>query len=838
MNPTAYLLGSAGLKVFPVSAKKRPTVKGWQNPLAVHEYQWPTENVGVNVPDGVFIIDLDVYKGVRRSDVEAALQCVLPWDDALIQTTQSGGEHYAFSVPYGAPMLQGSDLLGVRGFDSRASGRGFFVTGARYTPSPRGVAAIADPARLPALPAEALIALVQQPTEERQRADLPEGDPDVDLWREALRHIDPTDRPTWWAVGCGLHWEFHQRPDEGFALFDAWSAGEFWHDGCPPGYDAETQPQQWESMSPDRSGNGDNVITIASVYQLAVRGGWRPPATVNVADAFGPGAASADTFNGLVARIHEQGSDVRHTVELVEAIAGAGCNALQVNLLAAMLKQALREERLLDKALTAKIDKALNTDAPALPAPAPVFVGEYVPASDIPARRLSRPETSHGDNAESMLREIFGDRLALLHGGLRWWTGREWQAVADETLDTLTFQALRPGKSTSTNVSGTRKALVALSPRLQPPENTGRLVYFQNGVIDLDAPGAAELLPHDPGYVNTGCLTVPYDPTAGCPNWHGFLGSIFGNESDGADRGALLQEIMGYCLFDDLLNTQKAIAFDGVSRAGKGVVLELLATLLGPDRCGSFTFSNLADGKTQSVFRGHPVMMDTEAKPPQRQTSAQAIGFLNKVASNEVVSVQLLNTQTPWSGRLNTKMLIGCNGIPTMIDDSGASSNRFHVLKFTKSFEGREDRGLLRRLLLELPGIAAWAVEGARRLISNGGSFTAPETSIDSSNELRSSNQPLREFIEEMITFDPDGRAHSGDLWRAYRIWAADTNTRLPSRTSFYKSFKQTVLGGDVRYEKALRIGDQVNTGFAGIALTDPATSSQSVVAGAFAGKS
>lgn len=114
--------------VFPVNLihtkgkdkpEKRPAVKGWQTHMASVADLAFSQNIGVGVPAGHVFIDLDTYKGVTREAVEAALGVALPWDDALIQRTVSGGEHYCFRLPDGAEVRQGSSVLGVPGLDTR-----------------------------------------------------------------------------------------------------------------------------------------------------------------------------------------------------------------------------------------------------------------------------------------------------------------------------------------------------------------------------------------------------------------------------------------------------------------------------------------------------------------------------------------------------------------------------------------------------------------------------------------------------------------------------------------------------------------------------------------------
>ena len=132
------------MQVFPVRKSFDTQKKKWNKHPAVpkgvdwREYKaTPDEldhsaNIGICIPDGVVVIDLDTQKGVTREAVESALGCALDWDDALLQATVSGGEHYAFALPQDVTVRQGDSLLGVPGFDTRCAGKGWICSGEGY----------------------------------------------------------------------------------------------------------------------------------------------------------------------------------------------------------------------------------------------------------------------------------------------------------------------------------------------------------------------------------------------------------------------------------------------------------------------------------------------------------------------------------------------------------------------------------------------------------------------------------------------------------------------------------------------------------------------------------
>lgn len=350
----AEQLYASSIAVFPCYASKVPAVhkgESWKDYAQQHPstHAWPSPLVGVVCPTGAVIIDLDLYKGVTREHVEAHLGCKLPWDAALIQVTERGGHHYAFQVDWRVRF--GDSLDGILGFDTRCAWQGYICTGGNYQPVGFGVFALAHPQALPLLPNECRSVLEHIEREPVKREALPDGEHDVETIREALRHIDPGgSRSEWVRIGLALRHEFHDDEVTGLQLFDQWSAGELWADGCPANYAAEVMESQWASFKPE------GATTTATLFYQAIQAGWRPPSTFDTAAAFGAGAAPIETFNGLAEKVYEFGTDVTKVQPLLDEIATSGCNSLQRDLLISALSRELKEAKLLSKPVRLQLD--------------------------------------------------------------------------------------------------------------------------------------------------------------------------------------------------------------------------------------------------------------------------------------------------------------------------------------------------------------------------------------------------------------------------------------------------------------------------------------------------
>jgi len=548
------------------------------------------------------------------------------------------------------------------------------------------------------------------------------------------------------------------------------------------------------------TGIDTGITYIYKLFDLARKSGWVEPPEFDTAPAFSCENKAYKRISGLINSSELKPNQIE---SLCAEIKNSECDQMHFNQLRCELISALKAAKRWDGKDTAQlIDE--KTTKPVLSFP--VSLPAIMDVAFIPPHMLSQASGNHGNNAVLMLLEIFGDRIRERFNCLWWWSGSEWASISPKMIRRITYHALEMGSSTKNNVEGTISALLAKADDL-PDTIRGPLIFFKDCVLDI---GEMKVRAHQKSDFNTGTLSInlcsSIPPT---PNWSNFLDDIFGGLDDCQDRKDLLQEIIGWAMLQDDLNAHKIIALDGVSRAGKSLILELLSAIMGDNKCGTTTFSNIANGKTQSAFRMYDVVIDVDAEAPPRRDIKAAMGCLKKVASNEKISIELLHVQEPWNGRLNTKMLIACNGIPTLMDDSGATTNRFQVLKFERTFKDeKEDRGLLMRIMPEIEAIANWAIGGAVRLVKNKGRFTQPVSSTEAMEELRDQNQPLVEFIQDCLEFGGDFRCHSMAVWKCYDEFARARNIPLCSAPTFQRSIKKALKAGQYQCEhkKAIRI--------------------------------
>jgi len=117
--------------------------------------------------------------------------------------------------------------------------------------------------------------------------------------------------------------------------------------------------------------------------------------------------------------------------------------------------------------------------------------------------------------------------------------------------------------------------------------------------------------------------------------------------------------------------------------------------------------------------------------------------------------------------------------LPKFDENSPALARRFVPLILTESFFGREDRGLIDRLLPELPGILNWAIEGWKRL-QDRGHFLLPSASRAAVDAIQERSSPIAAFLAEMCDVGPGLCVEKDKLYAAWLGWNERNGDRNP----------------------------------------------------------
>lgn len=422
-----------------------------------------------------------------------------------------------------------------------------------------------------------------------------------------------------------------------------------------------------------------------------------------------------------------------------------------------------------------------------------------------------------------------GSLLRAWQGSFYRWGAAHWCELteADVKADLYDFLDRQPGADYRPDQTRVNKVLDALrhasavhlpsaltppcwigGTKSHPPEE---LVACANGLLHLPT---RQLVSPTPRYFNLNA--VPFDFNADAPQpsqWLAFLATIW---PDDPDAIATLQELFGYLLTPDT-SQQKIFLIVGPKRSGKGTIARVLTELLGQASVAGPTLESLGKDHGLQPLLGTLAAIVSDARLGGKADQKQIAEHLLRISGEDRVTVnrKFLPAITT---RLSTRFVLLTNELPRIADASGAMASRFVILKMTQSFLGREDPGLTTRLLLELPGVLTWAVEGWHRLRARG-YFAPPASSAAAVQELADLGSPITAFVRERCNLAPTAETGTDALYIEWRDWCASQGHSFVSDKG---TFGRDLAAAFPQVEKGQRRSGRV---YRGIAVSPRVTS-------------
>jgi putative DNA primase/helicase len=422
------------------------------------------------------------------------------------------------------------------------------------------------------------------------------------------------------------------------------------------------------------------------------------------------------------------------------------------------------------------------------------------------------------DTARAFLKERYTqDGLATLYhfdGAYYWWNGRCYEKADAKTIRAEIYQfldnafrwdfrlnKLMPFNPTTKKVNDVVDALQAvvnlpnstpvpgwltdehIPDMTHPPEE---LVALSNGLLHLPT---LELQPPTPRFFSFNALDYSYRPDAGAcpPHWIEFLTQLWPNDQESIDT---LQEIFGYLLTADT-SQQKIFMIVGPKRSGKGTIARVLTEMLGRSNVSAPTLASLAERFGLAPLIDKQAAIIADARLGVRADQAAIGERLLSISGEDSITVDRkpIGART---GRLPTRFLLLTNELPRFADASGALAGRLILLALTESFYGKEDLGLIDRLLAELPGILNWSIEGWKRLRKRG-HFKQPKSSRDLMQELEDIASPIKAFIRDCCDVDPYVETACDLLYETWRIWCGGQGRNPTAQPTFGRDLRAAI---------------------------------------------
>ena len=268
------------------------------------------------------------------------------------------------------------------------------------------------------------------------------------------------------------------------------------------------------------------------------------------------------------------------------------------------------------------------------------------------------------------------------------------------------------------------------------------LLGVQNGVIDLRTLTFREGRRED--YVTKFCGTH-YDAEAKCPNWHRFLDRIMDRNQDIIEY---LQRFDGYGLTGSVAEEVMRILW-GRGKNGKSTYRETKRLLLGDysDTCGVDVLIQKHDAGAATPQMAKLKGLRHISVNETRENGKLSEERVKNLTSNEALEARFLN-QNPFTFMPTHKADITTNHKPIITGTDEGIWRRIHLIPFNVTIpeEERDEHYREKYLVLELPGILNWMLEGLRKYNENG--LKPPEEIQAATKDYRTEMDVIEQWLE------------------------------------------------------------------------------------------
>lgn len=314
-------------------------------------------------------------------------------------------------------------------------------------------------------------------------------------------------------------------------------------------------------------------------------------------------------------------------------------------------------------------------------------------------------------------------------------------------------------------------------------------------------------------------VQLPFDPLEGpTPQFAQFLAETFASSTSGecVEQINLVQEIVGAIMLGIAHRFQKAILFhDPYGRAGKGTLERVIRALVPNAFVTAISPFNFHREYYLASLAGSRLNVVGEL-PDQESIPAAAF--------KSVTGGDLLTGRHPSHRTVTFKNeaahLFMSNHLINTRDHSEAFFSRWLIIEFPNSrlrLDLPIDPALADRIIEhEMPGIAHWALQGARRLLLQG-QFSKSVAHDRLMARWRRTSNSLEEFIHECCTTGEDNLSiRRSKFYVAYKQWCGE-NGRRPFAKGKVRELMEHNIALGVRLTN--RDGYEI---FRGITLKDP----------------
>jgi putative DNA primase/helicase len=345
-------------------------------------------------------------------------------------------------------------------------------------------------------------------------------------------------------------------------------------------------------------------------------------------------------------------------------------------------------------------------------------------------------------------------------------------ANAEKDFRERTTLALRD-EFVSRRLSETMHYMKNILPEVTPDEATSMSDYLnvKNGLIRLSDMQFEE---HRPELRTIMQLPVEYVHGAECPRLLEFLSTVTYSECL-----PIIQEMFGYCLMNTM-QYEKSFLLYGEGQNGKGTLISVMQRFFGEQNTSNVGLQSLAENRfaAASLFGK---MVNLHADIPNRLIEDTSL-FKELTSGDRIQAEEKHKAAFSFNNR--AKLVFSANELPSSKDNSDGFHRRWVIIPFPNKFNDRELRSQLFSDL-EMSGILNWAIEGAKRLVKQGG-FSESKIVREKVQDYREKSDNVYHFLRERCEIGgPNDTVKKQDLYNAYRKACVDWGVHPVNQANF-----------------------------------------------------
>lgn len=270
--------------------------------------------------------------------------------------------------------------------------------------------------------------------------------------------------------------------------------------------------------------------------------------------------------------------------------------------------------------------------------------------------------------------------------------------------------------------------------------------------------------------------------------WQDSLNTIFCGDAELIDY---VQQIVGMAAVGRVYMESLVIAY-GEGRNGKSTFWNTIARVLGT-YSGNMSSDTLTVGCKRNVkpelaeAKGKRLIIAAELEEGMRLNTA----VVKQMCSTDEIFAEK-KYKDPFSFTPSHTLVLYTNHLPRVGANDPGTWRRLIVIPFHARIEGAGDVKNYADFLVSeaAPAVMAWIIEGAKKVISRNFHIPCPACVEDAIKSYRENNDWLGHFLGECCEVAANYTEKSGELYRAYRCYCAQTGEYARSTADFYNALE------------------------------------------------